>query len=407
MAVGATGEPALAQRLGELMGAQLRALGVNVDFAPVADVNSNPDNPVIGDRSYSADAQTAARFVGAVTQGLQASGVLACLKHFPGHGDTYEDSHSTLPRVTYDRSRLDSVELVPFEAGIAAGAAMTMVGHILYPALGAETTPASLTPEVIEGVLRTELGFDGLVVTDSLSMGAIAGSWSEEEACVMAVNAGADLLCINDTADALRRAYETVLCAVQEGRIAQARLDEAVLRILNAKYEYGILGGSRPVSVLPDADAYDALLKTIAEKSLTVTEGEAAEFDAASTLVLYTEPKRAARTPETRSFGAYMSHRNGCDAIAVGERPDSGQFEEAVAAAGNYAHVVLAVSGSGCAALASRIARTDAALSVVVLDNVYTAREYAELGAELVLTAWEYSDYSVRAAADYITGENR
>ncbi|MGN1074336.1 MAG: glycoside hydrolase family 3 protein, partial [Eubacteriales bacterium] len=260
MAVGAAGDPALARSLGELMGAQLRTLGINVNFAPCADVNSNPDNPVIGDRSYSADAGTAAEFVSAVTEGLQSAGVLACLKHFPGHGDTAEDSHTSLPEVDYDLERLDEVELLPFRAGIGAGAAMTMVGHILYPALGASDVPASLSPEVIEGFLREELAFDGLVITDSLSMGAITASCGEGEACVLAVNAGADLLCINDTASALREAYAAVLQAVNDGRISAERLDEAVLRILNAKYEYGILSGARPSDQLPDTERYRAVL---------------------------------------------------------------------------------------------------------------------------------------------------
>ncbi len=404
MAVGATGDTQTAQRLYELMGAQLRTLGINVNFAPVADVNSNPDNPVIGDRSFSEDPETAAEFVSAAVLGLQSSGVLSCLKHFPGHGDTAEDSHTTLPGVSYNRDRLDSVEFVPFSAGIAAGAEMTMVGHILYPALGAETTPASLTPEVIEGVLRTELGFDGLVVTDSLSMGAITKNWGEEEACVMAINAGADLLCINDSSDALRACREAVLLAVQEGRISEARLDEAVLRILNAKYEYGVLAGARPSAQLPDTEEYAALLETIARESLAVTEGEAAEFGASSTLVLYTEPSRTSRTQETRSFGAYMSHESGCDSIEIDSTPSTAEIEEAVQSAEHYAHIVLAVRGDGCTQLAARLAATGAAVSVVVLDDVYTAESYTQLGAALVLTAWEYSDCSVRAAAEYITG---
>ncbi|MDY3286379.1 MAG: glycoside hydrolase family 3 protein [Eubacteriales bacterium] len=403
MAVGAAGDPALARSLGELMGAQLRTLGINVNFAPCADVNSNPDNPVIGDRSYSADAGTAAEFVSAVTEGLQSAGVLACLKHFPGHGDTAEDSHTSLPEVDYDLERLDEVELRPFRAGIDAGAAMTMVGHILYPALGASDVPASLSPEVIEGFLREELAFDGLVITDSLSMGAITASYGEGEACVLAVNAGADLLCINDTAPALREAYAVVLQAVNDGRISAERLDEAVLRILNAKYEYGILEGARPSDQLPDTERYQAVLAEIARKSLTLLEGELpAISDAASVLVLCTEPSRAALAQETQNPGAFLTREYGCNAMVLDREPTDAQTESALAAAALYEDVILAVSGSGCAALAERLAETGVRVTVAVMDSPYAAESYRETGAAAVICAYENTDYSIRAAAELL-----
>ena len=400
MAVGSAGDPYLARRLGELMGEQLRTLGINVNFAPVADVNSNPDNPVIGARSFSEDPEIAAVFVSAFTEGLQSAGVLACLKHFPGHGATVVDSHTALPGVSFSRARIDSVELVPFRAGIAAGAAMTMVGHILYPALGAETEPASLSRSVIEGVLRTELGFGGLVVTDSLSMGAITSTWGEGEACVMAVNAGADLLCINDTEENLRTAYTAVLTAVRDGRISEARLDEAVQRILNVKNEYGILSGSRPSSKMPDTEAYRALLDDIAHGSLTVTDGApGTDFDPASTLVVFTKPGRPALNQETQSFGAYLARTYGCDASPVDRRPSEESIAELKTLAGRYQYVILAVSGKDCMNLAAALAAAAPHLTVVVLDSVYTAATYNKLGADGVLCAWEYTDPAVRAAA--------
>ena len=405
MAVGSTGDPGLAWRLGELMGAQLRTLGINVDFAPVADVNSNPDNPVIGARSYSEDPAAAAAFVSSFTQGLQSSGVLACIKHFPGHGDTDLDSHTDLPEVTKDRASLEKTELVPFRAGIAAGAAMTMVGHILYPALGAEDVPASLSEAVIEGVLRDELGFSGLVVTDSLSMGAVTDTWGEAEACVMAVNAGADLLCVNDSADALRTDYEAVLQAVMDGRIRTERLDQAVLRILSAKYEYNVLGGARPSARLPDTEAYASLLETIARESLTVTDGTVdLSGGSGSTLVLFNKPARTALNRETQSFGAYMARTYGLDASPVERRPAARQISSLLTVVRRYDTVILAVSGTDCAGLAEAIAGTGVRVCVVLLDSVYRAPAYKNVGAEGVLCAWEYTDYSVRAAAARLLG---
>ena len=400
MAVGSAGDPSLARQLGEMMGAQLRTLGINVNLAPVADINSNPDNPVIGSRSFSEDPEIAAVFVSAYTEGLQSAGVLACLKHFPGHGNTALDSHTALPSVSYSRQRLDSAELVPFRAGIAAGAAMTLVGHILYPALGADTVPASLSRSVIEGVLREELGFGGLVVTDSLSMGAITNTWGEGEACIMAVNAGTDVLLINDSEENLREAYKAVLLAVEDGRIAQSRLDEAVRRILNAKNEYGILDGNRPSAALPDTEAYSALLDVIARQSLSVTDGApGSSFDPSSTLVVFTKPARPALNRETQSFGAYMARTYGCDATQVDRRPSDRQITELREIAGRYDSVILAVSGRDCMSLTASLAAVSSRLAVVVLDSSYAAYVYGKLGADGVLCAWEYTDHSVRAAA--------
>ncbi|MEA4824258.1 MAG: glycoside hydrolase family 3 protein [Clostridiaceae bacterium] len=405
MEVGATGDPALARSLGELMGAQLHTLGINVNFAPCADVNSNPDNPVIGDRSYSEDANTAAAFVSAMVAGLQSSGVLACVKHFPGHGDTAEDSHTSLPSVSYELDRLNQVELVPFRAGIAANVAMTMVGHILYPALGAYDVPASLSQSVIEGFLRDELDFKGLVITDSLSMGAITNTYGIGEACVMAITAGADLLCINDNADAIREAYAAVVQAVEDGRISEDRLNDSVLRILNTKYEYGILSGFRPSDQMPDTTKYAALLSTIAEKSLTLLEGQVPGIsDVSSTLVLSTVPLRDEQVLETQNLGAYLTRNYGCNAMDIERSPTTIQLASALSTAKLYSTVILSVSGTGNIDLASRIAQLGADLIIVVMDDPYTAASYLGLGADAVFCAYENTDYSIRAVANRLMG---
>jgi beta-N-acetylhexosaminidase len=191
----ATGDPELAHAAGQAMGEELTAVGINMNLAPVADLETNPNNPIIQRRSFGSDPQLTAPIIVAFADGLQDGGVLATLKHFPGHGDTSADSHTTLPVVNHNRERLDTVELVPFQAGIEAGVEAVMVAHIWYPALEPqENLPSTLSHNVITGLLREELGFDGLIMTDALAMDAIDTSYSLEDASVLAVQAGVDLL---------------------------------------------------------------------------------------------------------------------------------------------------------------------------------------------------------------------
>ena len=220
---------------GSALAAELAGLGFNLDFAPVADIVTNPNNTEIGDRAYSSDPQTAAAMVKAMVQGLQDNGMAACLKHFPGHGSTEADSHEGKSVSTRTVDELRTNEWVPFSEGIDAGAAFVMVGHQTNANLS--PFPASLSP-VVMAYLRTELGFDGLIVTDSLQMGAIVYYYTSAQAAVMAVQAGADLLLMpND----LQTAYDGLKAAVEEGTITESRIDESVLGILKTKYRFGIM----------------------------------------------------------------------------------------------------------------------------------------------------------------------
>lgn len=236
-AVGAEGPDAV-REMARTIGGYLQGYGINLDFAPVADVNSNPDNPVIGTRAFSADPEMAAACVAAAVRGFSEAGVLCCLKHFPGHGDTAADSHDGAVTLDKTLEELRSCELRPFAAGIAAGAPLVMVGHISTPsAVPPEEAnlPASLSPGLIDGLLRQELGFTGLVVTDSLAMGAITENFTPGEAAVRALQAGADLLLM--PAD-LAEAFDTVTEAVETGAIPEAALNAKVARILAAKQSF-------------------------------------------------------------------------------------------------------------------------------------------------------------------------
>jgi len=236
MAAGATGDDRDAYTYGRIAAIEGRAVGIHVNFAPDADVNSNPLNPIINTRSFGEDPHAVARLVRAYVRGLQDNGMLATLKHFPGHGDTDADSHIGLPTIRADFARLDSVELVPFRAGIDAGASIVMSAHIAFPALTGDT-PATLSPAMLTGVLRDSLKFKGLVVTDALQMGAIVAKYGAGEAAVRAFEAGSDLLLMPADPDS---AISSMLQALASGRITQARLDASVRRMLEIKRGLGL-----------------------------------------------------------------------------------------------------------------------------------------------------------------------
>ena len=240
-AVGASGDPEQAREMGRTIGGYLKACGFTMDFAPDADVLTNPENPVIGDRAFSQDAKTVARMAAAMAQGLQEQGVLPVYKHFPGHGDTAEDSHSGLARTDRTLAEMRGCEFLPFrltENGFdPERLPAVMVGHIAAPALGDGDAPASLSYRLVTEVLRGEVleGAPVLVVTDSLSMGAVTERYGSGQAAVRALQAGCDVLLMPA---GLAEAFDAVVAAVEDGTISAARLDESVARVLRAKQLY-------------------------------------------------------------------------------------------------------------------------------------------------------------------------
>ncbi|MGW2783364.1 glycoside hydrolase family 3 protein [Streptomyces populi] len=232
-ALGAVDDVALTEQVALELGRRLAACGVNLNWAPSADVNSNPANPVIGVRSFGADTHLVARHTAAYVTGLQAAGVAACTKHFPGHGDTAVDSHHALPRIDADLSVLQSRELVPFRAAIAAGSRAVMSAHILVPALDPDR-PATLSRRILTGLLREELGYDGLIVTDGMEMQAIAATYGIERGSVLAIAAGADAICVGGGLaddDTVRRLRDALVSAVRSGELSEERLADAANRV--------------------------------------------------------------------------------------------------------------------------------------------------------------------------------
>jgi beta-N-acetylhexosaminidase len=232
-ALGAVDDVELTREVAAELGRRLAACGVNLNWAPSADVNSNPSNPVIGVRSFGASSELVARHTAAYVTGLQSAGVAACTKHFPGHGDTAVDSHHALPRIDVDASVLGSRELSPFRAAIAAGTRAVMTAHILVAALDPDR-PATLSGQVLTDLLRGELGYTGLIVTDGMEMQAIAGTYGIERGSVLAIAAGADAICVGGGLaddETVRRLRDALVSAVRSGELPEERLAEAAERV--------------------------------------------------------------------------------------------------------------------------------------------------------------------------------
>ncbi|TAL11281.1 MAG: beta-N-acetylhexosaminidase [Nitrospirae bacterium] len=233
-ALGQAGTAPLAYAFAEVTARELRAIGVNMDLTPVLDVNTNPGNPIIGDRAFGPDPELVETLGLAVVAGLQDNGVLACGKHFPGHGDTAADSHKELPTVSHAIDRLRDIELRPFAHCFANGLAAVMTAHVRYPALDPDT-PATLSPAILTDLLRAQLHFQGLVLTDDLEMHAIIDHYGIEDAAIRALRAGADILLICKDHDRQVAAMEAVYRAVKGGDLPELLVEHAVLRILEAK----------------------------------------------------------------------------------------------------------------------------------------------------------------------------
>ena len=236
--LGRSGDVALAERFARALASELQAVGINMDYTPVLDVLTNPKNPVIGDRSLAERAEDVARLGAAIIRTLQAEGIAASGKHFPGHGDTSVDSHFELPLVDHPPDRLEAVELVPFKAAIEADVASIMTAHILIPALDPER-PGTLSKRIVAGMLKGELGYRGLVLSDDLDMKAISGRYTLEEATVMAIEAGCDavLMCGADQ-DVQARSIEAVIRAVEDQRVPLTRVEDALLRHRRVKERF-------------------------------------------------------------------------------------------------------------------------------------------------------------------------
>jgi len=236
MTLGATRDVELAKRMGQVIASELKAVGINLNFAPVLDVNNNPLNPVIGVRSFGEDPSLVAKLGVAFIEGMQSEGIIACGKHFPGHGDTIMDSHLSLPTVKYNRNHLEKIEFYPFIQAIKAGVDSIMTAHIWFPSLEPKKgVPVTLSYNILTNLLRWELGYTGIIITDCMEMKAVADSFGTSEGAIMSIKAGSDVVLVSHTLEKQKEAIKAVIQEVKKGTISEKRINQSVLRILRLK----------------------------------------------------------------------------------------------------------------------------------------------------------------------------
>lgn len=430
MAVGAAGDESLALDAARITAVESRAIGIHVNFSPLADINSNPLNPVINTRSFGESPDLVSRLTTAYVRGLHAGGALATVKHFPGHGDTDVDSHLGLPIITHPRARLDAIELAPFRAGLAAGADAVMVGHIQLPALdSSEFSPATLSAPIVTGLLRGEMKFSGLVYTDSMSMDAVTRKIGPGDAAVRAIQAGNDIVLHSPDDEA---AVTALKFAAQSGAIPIARIDQSVHRILQAKARVGLYK-AKTVS-LDDVPKFVGgrqsarIAEQLAQKSITLVKDDRNQVPLRvpkESTVLYLSmldygsnwriaaPSRTL-LPELRKRWANVTP------IELTDRSTTEELELVRASATRYDAIVAAVfvraaSGSGRMDLspplvkllndiARATANTPKPLIAVFFGNPYVPAGMPQLPA--VMLTYDFYDLVETAAARALTGQS-
>jgi beta-N-acetylhexosaminidase len=264
--IGRSGDESLAERFAKALARELRAVGVNLDYAPVLDIHTNPKNPVIGDRAFAEKASDVARFARVVIRALQTEGIAACGKHFPGHGDTSTDSHLELPLLEHGPDRFEAVELVPFRAAVEADVACIMTAHVLVPAYDAER-PATLSPRIVDGILKKKLGYQGIVISDDLDMKAISATWTAGDAMIAALAAGCDavLLCAPKPAEQAQ-ALEAVIHAVESHKLPLSRVEDAISRQhrIKARFLSGRQSPAPPLAEVLGCSEHQAVAEEMA-----------------------------------------------------------------------------------------------------------------------------------------------
>jgi beta-N-acetylhexosaminidase len=413
MALGAARSDELAGAAATVTARELRAMGISQDLAPVADVNVNPRNPVIGVRSFGSDPALVSRLVGAQVGAFQAAGVAATAKHFPGHGDTDVDSHTGLPVIRHSLAELERVDLPPFRAAIARGVGAIMTAHVVVPALDPSGRPATLSRPIVTGLLRQRLGFDGVVITDALEMAGARQEFGDDHVPVEALKAGVDML-LMPPGGTFGVQYRAVLRAVRSGEISQARLDQAVYRILRLKDQLGLFVHPMPASGAAarevGARAILAVADQVADRSVTVVRDDArllplARGRARRALVAgpgETTTSTLARVVAERGGGAVR-------ALDTGSDPGGATVARAAAAARGSDLIVVATrnasgsDGAGQQALVRALVASGRPLVAVAVGNPY---DLADLGGVRTYLA-TYSDRpaSLAAAVRVLFGE--
>ena len=420
MAIGATGSTADAYAVALATGRELAALGVNFNLAPVADVNNNPDNPVIGVRSFGEDPQQVAGFVAAAVRGYHDAGVLSCLKHFPGHGDTTVDSHLGLPVMPFGINRLKQVELLPFAAGIDAGAPSVMIAHIAFPRLGEEADrPATISARIVRGLLRERLGFDGAIVSDWMGMSAIADTVGTEEGTVRALAAGVDLVFVSNEADEQRAALARVRAAVESSSLPQDVVSRAATRVLRLKAGWPSAEGpiTATVPTWVGGEDHRRLAEQVYERSVTLVRNDAALLPLRSAetdrlLVLYPERESLTLAEDNRFPAGFVaesvrSRHPHVDALGLSHSPTHLERGEALQRAARADVVLFATMNAGFrpeqAELMRSLLHAGRTVVGVAVRNPYDLLAFPEL--QTYLATYEYTPPALEAAVRVLFGD--
>ncbi|MPZ96665.1 MAG: glycoside hydrolase family 3 protein, partial [Propionibacteriales bacterium] len=408
MALGATRDEQGTRDLAAIQGEELAAIGVTQNFAPVADVNINPANPVIGVRSFSSDPDLAAALTAAQVKGYENdAGISAAAKHFPGHGDTDVDSHFGFPVINHTREEWEAIDKPPFQAAVDAGIDVIMTAHIQVPALDPSGDPATLSKPIITDMLRGEMGYDGVVVTDSLGMAGVREKYGDDRVPVLALRAGVDIL-LNPPD--MAAAYNGVLDAVESGELTQKRLDESLYRILDLKWDNGVI---HHPTVDPEAvmdvvgiDEHLARAQEVTDESPTVVKNDDGALpmtaDGADLLVTgYGVATKQTLATKIQERGATA------EVAATSTNPTQAQIDAAVAAAQDKDAVVVltmnAASSAGQAGLVNALRATGKPVVVAAVRNPYDIAEFA--AAETFVATYSYKDIALESLTKILFGE--
>lgn len=376
MAVAATGDPAYALEAGRITGREMMALGVNFDLAPSVDVNCNPRNPVINVRSYGDTPEQVSAFGCAMIKGLQSEGVMACAKHFPGHGDTDVDSHVGLPCVDKTMEELEACELAPFRAAIDAGVSAVMTTHILFPKVDESGMPATMSRKILTGLLREKLGFDGIIITDCMMMDAIARHYGTVEGSAAACAAGADLVCICHDLELAGKACEEIERAIEDGRIERAQMEASAARLAAQRERLRL--AARPDKHCVGSAEHRAAVAAMREASVChagapVPElGEKPLFVACSPFKL---SQASDAIDEKQSFAAWLQEEMGGKAMTVLSQPTEKEIMQAREAGKDASGIVLCTCNAHLIPaqleLLRALAEEGKPMAVVALRNGY------------------------------------
>jgi len=408
MALGAARDPALTREAFRITAQELRALGIDTDNAPDADVNVNPANPVIGVRSFSSRTDLVSTLVRSAVGGLHEGGTAAVAKHFPGHGDTATDSHTGLPVITHTRAEWERIDAPPFRAAIAARVDAIMTAHIVFPALDPSGDPATLSRPIITGLLRDELGFDGVVITDALTMEGVRARYGDAEVAVRAIEAGVDVLLMSP---APREAFDAVMNAVRDGRISRKRIDASVRRILALKWDRGIVAHPRvDVSAVDDVvgtPAHDAAAQAVTDRTTTlvVDDGRLMPVTAAASVLV--TGWGTTRVPMME--GALDAEGIDADDLWVGNDPTAEGIAQVVAAARTHDATVVLTRDASLATggpqrdLVAALLAAGIRVAVVAVGTPYEAASMRGVGA--FVATYSYTRDALGAAARVLTGD--